>query len=80
MKTMFITILLLSSAPLAQAEDADSFSRGLQQAKRVASLENQDDLPSRAYWLSRRCIKNSKKKLSFQNASEISNSPVTEQN
>lgn len=77
MKTILV-ISLLMVAPLAKAEVADTYSRGLQQAKRVAAMENQSDVPSRAYWLSRRCIKNSKKKLSFQNASEApeSNTPV----
>ena len=67
--------------PMAQAEGTDSFSRGLQLAKRVATLENSDDVPSRAFWLSRRCINNSKKKkLSFQNASEIEVQSAPQQN
>lgn len=80
MKTMLLTSLILAASPLAHAEEADSFSRGLQQAKRVAAMENQSDLPSRAYWLSRRCIKNSKKKISFQNGVDSSSESTTKQN
>ncbi len=46
------------AAPLQPAEE--TFSRALQQAKRVASMENEKDLPSRAFWLSRRVAKRAK--------------------
>jgi hypothetical protein len=41
------------------------YSRALQQAKRVAVMENGKDLPSRAYWLGSRVVKKSKS-VSFQ--------------
>lgn len=37
----------------------ETLSRALQQARRVASMENEQDLPSRAVWLGQRVAKNS---------------------
>lgn len=65
----FIIVLgvaFLSLAPLARADisqvEEPSYSRALQQAKRVAVMENAEDLPSRAYLLGSRVVKNSKRK------------------
>jgi hypothetical protein len=43
------------------APPQESLSRALQQARRVASMENDHDLPSRAVWLGQRVAKNSVK-------------------
>lgn len=58
---------LTGSAAFASAiqPSEESFSRALQQAKRVASLENDQDIPSRAIALSQRVAKNSHS-LAFQ--------------
>ena len=36
-------------------------SRALQQARRVAAMENDQDLPSRGFWLGQRAAKNSER-------------------
>ena len=36
-------------------------SRALQQARRVAAMENDQDLPSRGFWLGQRVAKNSER-------------------
>ena len=57
--TLFCASLSSYAAPESPIEP--DFSRGLQQAKRVAVLENSDSLPSRGYLLSARCIQNAQK-------------------
>lgn len=48
------------AAGAAYADEAPNQSRGFQLARRVATLENQKDVPSRAMWLSTRVVKNSR--------------------
>jgi hypothetical protein len=51
-----------STACLAQVTPPDELqSRALQQARRVAAMENDRDLPSRGYWLGQRAAKNSER-------------------
>ncbi|HEY8279730.1 MAG TPA: hypothetical protein VIH99_08910 [Bdellovibrionota bacterium] len=66
---IFFTITLSQLAALAALASPvqpaeETFSRALQQAKRVAAMENDQDLPSRAVWLGQRAAKNSR--LSFE--------------
>lgn len=52
----------LGSAAFAQVTPPqETLSRALQQARRVASMENDHDIPSRAVWLGQRVAKNSQK-------------------
>lgn len=64
---MRLLVLSLMAVPaFADTQQAtETYSRGFQQAKRVANLENGKDLPSRAYWLGTRVVKQSKA-ISFQ--------------
>jgi hypothetical protein len=43
-----------------QGNSAEEYSRAFQQAKRVALMENGNDVPSRAFWLSHRVVSNSR--------------------
>jgi hypothetical protein len=58
---IFLISFFLGTAHAAvnQAQP-DALSRALQQAKRVAVMENGRDLPSRAFWVSRRVVANTK--------------------
>jgi hypothetical protein len=53
--TLFL-VLFLSASSVAFADE----SPAMQLAKRVATMENSRDLPSRAVWLSNRVIQNSR--------------------
>jgi hypothetical protein len=56
---LFLSILLgFSTSALASQPKQEENSLGLQMAKRLASMENSRDLPSRAVWLSQRVAKN----------------------
>ncbi len=64
MKTVFfiLSLSLAGAASFAQVTPPqETLSRALQQARRVASMENDNDLPSRAVWLGQRVAKNSEK-------------------
>ncbi len=67
MRTIVFSILALPLVAAAEAPKpaAELYSRGLQQAKRVANMENTKDLPSRGYWLGSRVVKKSKA-ISYQ--------------
>jgi hypothetical protein len=52
----------------------ETLSRALQQARRVASMENDHDLPSRAVWLGQRAAKNSAK-LALKDLSKTKKKP-----
>lgn len=61
MRTMiFLTLFIAGLAQANQSNPVETYSRALQQAKRVAVMENGRDLPSRAFWLSQRVVANSK--------------------
>lgn len=62
MKALLVLSLVSATAyaEISPPDRAETFSRGFQQAKRLATLANQQDIPSRAYWLSTRLIRNSK--------------------
>lgn len=73
MRLLMITCLLMPLGVFAQVpgqQATEVYSRALQQAKRVANLENNKDLPSRAYWLSSRVVKQSKKAISSYKGSK----------
>ncbi len=61
---ILLTAFAVAFASSAQASEATTGpglgSRALQQARRVASMENGKDLPSRAFRLGQRAAKNSK--------------------
>lgn len=57
---------LLSCGLAVASEDNSVPSRGFQIARRVAQLENQKDLPSRAVWLSNRVIDNDRSLAYFE--------------
>lgn len=57
-KVVFLMSFLLSATVAQASESMDSPAMRL--AKRVAAMENQRDLPSRAVWLSHRVAKNSR--------------------
>lgn len=64
MKMLSYLLILFSLAGTASANvssPAEIQSRALQQAKRVAAMENGHDLPSRAVWLGRRVAMNSER-------------------
>ena len=66
LRFLFIGTLLSSAAMANVIEPSEeSFSRALQQAKRVASLENDQNIPAPVVKLSQRVAKNSRK-LAFQ--------------
>lgn len=60
------TLAIPAFAAAVQATEGTP-SRALQQSRRVASMENDKDLPSRAVWLGHRVAKNSK--IAFQEKS-----------
>lgn len=58
---VFLCLLLIPQAKAAVEEpQQESISRGLQMAKRVAALENGNDLPSRASVMSQRVARSTK--------------------
>jgi len=80
MKTIILSAtFLLSSAAFANVSPPDeSLSRALQVARRVASMENEHDLPSRAVWLGQRVAKNSIKLTSKTQPKQKKKYPVTQ--
>ena len=58
--TSTILVLGLLAAGSARANSEQDQSRAFQLARRVASLENQQDVPSRAMWLSNRVVENNR--------------------
>lgn len=69
-----------AGAEISPPDRDASFSRGFQQAKRVASLENQQDIPSRAYWLSSRLVKKVKQMASEEDRTKRKKRPVSTKN
>lgn len=60
-RTLLLSALLFTAGiPFAVADEEAGTSRAFQVARRVAQLENQKDVPSRAVWLSNRVVKNSR--------------------
>lgn len=82
MKTIILCALFLtSSLAFANVTPPDeSLSRALQVARRVASMENDHDLPSRAVWLGQRVAKNSIKLASKDNTKGKKKTRITTQN
>ena len=64
--SLFLGLLLGGSTFASEA--APDTSRGLLLARRVARMENQKDLPSRAVWLSNRVVRNSRSLAFHQEA------------
>jgi hypothetical protein len=58
--TLSVSLGLLLGGSAFAAEEASDTSRALLLARRVARMENQKDLPSRAVWLSNRVVRNSR--------------------
>ena len=64
---VILTALGFSSAAYAGLDATEGTpSRALQQARRVASMENENDLPSRAVWLGQKAAHSSKLALQKQ--------------
>jgi hypothetical protein len=58
---LFLVLLLpLQARAEINPQPEESLSRGLQQAKRVAAMENGNDIPSRTHWLTKRVAEHSK--------------------
>ena len=76
MNKLFVTLLALgfSANAFAGALEATEGtpSRALQQARRVASMENDHDLPSRAVWLGQKAARNSKLAFAKQSKKTVS--------
>ncbi len=85
MKTIILSTILsfcAGTAAFANVSNSheETLSRALQQARRVATMENDQDLPSRAVWLGQRVAKNSVKlavksqpKLKKKNPTSVQN-------
>lgn len=75
-----LVVSVSASAEISPPDREITYSRGFQQAKRVATLENQQDIPSRAYWLSTRLVKNIKKLSYKETKAKKSKAPVSTEN
>jgi|GEM_PF-5456794 len=82
MKTVILSAIFFACSPAFAnvSPPTESLSRALQVARRVASMENDHDLPSRAVWLGQRVAKNSIKLATKYQPKQKKKGRVTTQN
>jgi hypothetical protein len=81
MKNTFFLLLAVfafgsAHAAPAQPDPVEESSPALQLARRVASMENSKDLPSRAFWLSRIAARNTRVAMQTHPAPKTKKKPV----